>query len=145
MFLFLPNNLIMLIILQHYAHQKHVLQYIQEKVVRHDSGCLELYASCLANTDGFGAYKTFRTEACRHIRTHPTKYDDLHEPRKTPEELSAISHSRLYSNCRSRKNGQFDGARTPYSRKITHYASIMPSAAKHILFPLLCRHNFRQA
>ena len=49
----------------------------------------------LFNTDGFGAYKAFRTEACRHIRTHPTKYDDLHEPRKTPEELSAISHSRL--------------------------------------------------
>ena len=37
--------------------------------------------------------KTSRTEACRHIRTHPTKYDHLHEPRKMLEELSAISHA----------------------------------------------------
>ena len=51
----------------------------------------------LFNTDGFGAHKTSRTEACRHIRTHSTKYDYLHEPRKTPEELSAISYSHLYS------------------------------------------------
>ena len=42
----------------------------------------------LFNTDGFGANKMSRTEACRHIRTHPTKYDHLHEPRKTQEKLS---------------------------------------------------------
>ena len=132
MFLFLPNNLIMLIILQHYAHQKHVLQYIQEKVVhdntiikRHslplqrltflgsefvddedDDECLHLpprpqllrTLRFLFNTDDFGANKMSRTEACQHtIRTHPTKYDHLHEPRKTPEKLSAIYHCCLYS------------------------------------------------
>ena len=47
--------------------------------------------------------------------------------------------------CRSRENGRCSMARArPYSRKITHYASIMPNAAKHVLFPLLCRHNLRK-
>ena len=85
------------------------------------------------NTDGFGAHKTSRTEACVDIFG---KYDHLHEPRKTPEEVLAICHgglvNRLYTGVTHVKKAGSMARAYPYSRKITHYASIMPSAAKHV-------------
>ena len=114
-------------------------------IYRQDRCCLELYASCLTPM----ALES-RIEACRRIRTHPTKYDraftSLAKRRKSFRPLSQlpIANRCIYTYC-SRKNGRFDGARTSeYSRNFTHYASIMPSAAKHVLFPLLCRHNLRK-
>ena len=59
--------------------------------------------------------------------------------------LTAAYTSQLLYTCVAHVKTAGSMARArPYSRKITHYASIMPSAAKHVLFPLLCRHNLRK-
>ena len=62
------------------------------------------------------------------------------------EEFSAIFHNRVASQSLCKHVAHVKTVCTmaracPYSRKITHYASIMPDAAKYVLFPLLCRHN----
>ena len=146
MFLFLQNNLIMLIILQHYAHQKHVLQCIQEKVVRHDRDCLEFYASCLTPMalEPIKRSEQKLVDIFGLIRQSIMNFTSLAKHRKSfrPSLMAAYTSQLLYTRVAHVKTAGSMARARLYSRKIN--ASIMPSAVKHVLFPLLCRHNLHK-
>ena len=113
----------------------------------HDHGCLELYAFCLTPMalehikrpeqklfDIFGLIRqimiTFTSPAKRRKSFRPS--------------VTAANSQSLYTRVAQVKTAGSMARARPYSRKITHYASIMPSTAKYVLFPLLCRHNLRK-